>query len=46
MSRKEETLTYKQNMSKTEVFHVIKAIGCPLIVFGRECKIFCVNLLD
>ena len=34
MSRKEETLTYKQNMSKTEVFHVIKAIGCPLIVFG------------
>lgn len=32
MSRKEETLTYKQNMSKTEVFHVIKAIGCPLIV--------------
>lgn len=34
MSRKEETLTYKQNMSKTAVFHVIKAIGCPLIVFG------------
>ena len=34
MSRKEETLTYKQNMSKKEVSHVIKAIGCPLIVFG------------
>lgn len=29
MSRKEETLTYKQNMSKTEVFHVIQSNWMP-----------------
>lgn len=34
MIRKSETLTYKQNMSKTEVYRVIKAIGLPLGLFG------------
>lgn len=29
-----EPLTYKQNMSKSELFRVIKAIGLPLLVFG------------
>lgn len=29
-----QTLTYKQNMSKTEVYRVIKAVGAPLAVFG------------
>lgn len=34
MNRRDDTLTYKQNMSKTEVYHVIKAIGIPMFVFG------------
>lgn len=34
MAYQQETLTYKQNMSKAEVFRVIKAIGLPLLVFG------------
>ena len=34
MQQVQKPLTYKQNMSKTEVFHVIKAIGIPLMVFG------------
>lgn len=33
-SKRSQTLTYKQNMSKTEVYRVIKAIGIPLGLFG------------
>lgn len=32
--RRSETLTYKQNMSKREVYRVIQAIGIPLGLFG------------
>lgn len=32
--RRENTLTYKQSMSRQETYRVIKAVGYPLIVFG------------
>ena len=34
MSQNTNTLTYKQNMSKSELFRIIKAIGIPMLVFG------------
>lgn len=34
MAVRKEALTYKQNMSKQEMFKVIKAVGLPLLVFG------------
>jgi len=34
MQKETKTLVYRQNMSKNELFKVIKAIGLPLAVFG------------
>ena len=34
MAEKSERLTYQKNMSKQELYRVIKAIGIPIIVFG------------
>lgn len=34
MEQKKETLTYRHNMSKAEVYRVMKAVGLPIAVFG------------
>ena len=34
MEKQIETLTYKQNMSKAEVYRVMKAVGIPISVFA------------
>lgn len=41
MQRQTETLTYKRNMSKDELFRIMKAIGLPLMVFALE--LFTIN---